>query len=130
MVIALAAGIAAVLGGTVGGLVVHRADDHTVRPAKVVSLGQQTNGASNLVRPPGSVAAVAARILPSVVSIEVRSGGSGDTGSGIVISREGYILTNNHVVSAVTSGAKLTVVLPDERRVGGTVVGRDPVSDL
>jgi putative serine protease PepD len=127
--LALVAAVAAVLGGTIAGVIVHRADAESSRHR--VTVGAPVgSGAKAVQRPQGSVAAVAAKILPSVVSLEVRGGGSGDSGTGIVISDDGYILTNNHVIAAATSGAALTVVLPDEQRVRGDVVGRDTVSDL
>jgi putative serine protease PepD len=129
-VLALTAGIAALLAGTIGGLVVHAADDENAAPS-TVTLGAPANGAAVVARTPGSVAAVAAKILPSVVSLEVRNGSGGDTGTGIVISREGYILTNNHVVAAARNGGRLTVVFPDKSSAKGTIVGHpDPVSDL
>jgi putative serine protease PepD len=129
-VLALTAGIVAVFAGTVGGLVVHAAADHNSAP-RTVTLGAATAGAPVAARTPGSVAAVAAKILPSVVSLEVRTGSSGDTGTGIVISKDGYILTNNHVVAAAETGGKLTVVFPDKSSAAGTIVGHpDPVSDL
>jgi S1-C subfamily serine protease len=83
-------------------------------------------------RPPGSVAGIAARVTPSVVSVEVRTGDTGDTGSGVVIDGRGYVLTNNHVVSqaATDSTAQLTLVFSNGKRVPATVVGRDPESDL
>jgi serine protease Do len=49
------------------------------------------------------------------------------TGSGVIISSNGYIVTNNHVVSNAT---KITVTLADHRRFKGTVVGTDPKTDL
>ena len=73
---------------------------------------------------------MAARILPSVVSLEVDRGAEGDTGTGIVISDDGYVLTNNHVVASAAGGGRITVVLADEQRVPGTIVGRDRVNDL
>lgn len=83
-------------------------------------------------RVPGSVASIAAKLTPSVVSIEVRTGDTGDTGSGVVIDGRGYVLTNNHVISlaATDTTAQLTVVFSGGRRVPGTIVGRDPASDL
>jgi putative serine protease PepD len=130
-VLALTVAITAVLAGSVGGLVVHAADDQSPAAPHTVTLGATTSGASVLARAPGSVSAVAAKILPSVVSIEVRTGSGGDTGTGIVISADGYILTNNHVVAAAATGGRLTVVFPDKSSAKGTVVGHpDPVSDL
>jgi putative serine protease PepD len=129
-VLALTAGIAAVLAGTVGGLVVHAADDNNAAP-HTVTLGATASSAPAAARSPGSVASVAAKILPSVVSLEVRTGSGGDTGTGIVISSAGYILTNNHVVAAAGQGGRLTVVFPDKSSTTGTIVGHpDPVSDL
>ncbi|HET6908598.1 MAG TPA: trypsin-like peptidase domain-containing protein [Mycobacteriales bacterium] len=118
--------IVAVLAGSVAGLVVHHADDSS---APHVTLGAPVAVGNSAERPQGSVAAVAAKILPSVVSIEVGGPGGGDTGSGIVISGQGFVLTNNHVIASASAGS-VTVVLPDEQRVNGHVVGRDPVSDL
>ena len=83
-------------------------------------------------RPAGSVAAIAQKVAPAVVSIEVEAGQSGGVGSGVVIDPEGYILTNHHVVShAMRDGnAKVTVVFIDGTRTSGQVVGSDPKTDL
>jgi putative serine protease PepD len=82
-------------------------------------------------RPAQSVAGVASRVLPSVVSITVRAGSSGDTGSGFVIDSSGYVLTNNHVVSAAVGGAgTISVELADGREEPATIVGRSQDYDL
>jgi S1-C subfamily serine protease len=83
-------------------------------------------------RPPGSVAAIAQKVSPAVVSIEVEAGQTGGVGSGVVIDAAGYILTNHHVVShaARSDEAKLTVVFTDGTRVEGAIVGSDPKTDL
>jgi putative serine protease PepD len=67
-----------------------------------------------------------------VVSIEVRVGQGGDTGSGIVLSTSGYIMTNNHVISAArTGGGVLSVVLPNKDKVPAKIVGQpDTVDDI
>ena len=129
-VLVLATAVAAVLGGAIGGLVVHHADGTTTHRTKVTLGAPSAVTGSAVQRPNGSVAAVAAKILPSVVSLEVRQGNAGDTGTGIVISADGYIMTNNHVVADVSKGAQLSVVFADEHQVAGTVVGRDTVNDL
>src|SRR5262245_20616321 len=72
------------------------------------------------------LSAVAAQVLPSVVSVQVDSGLGTAAGSGFVIDRSGHILTNNHVVA---SGGTVTVVLQSGRRLRATVVGRHPPTD-
>ncbi len=68
--------------------------------------------------------AVAAKVLPSVVQVNVGNG----LGSGVVLSADGRILTNNHVVAS--AGGPVTVTLNDGREVPATVVSTDPSSDL
>src|SRR3954453_10326416 len=132
-VLTLCTALAAVLGGGISGVIAHHHDTDSTGPApQTVTLGG-TAAASTPAVPgsvPGSVASVAAKILPSVVSIEVKTGSGGDTGSGIVISDSGYILTNNHVVAPATSGGKLSVIFPDKQTVSAEIIGRDRVSDL
>ncbi|HKS45513.1 MAG TPA: trypsin-like peptidase domain-containing protein [Amycolatopsis sp.] len=83
-------------------------------------------------RAPGSVADIARRVSPAVISIEVVSGQSGSVGSGVVIDPQGYALTNNHVISLATSDpqAKITAVFTDGTRTQAKVVGTDPKTDL
>jgi putative serine protease PepD len=86
---------------------------------------------STIERPADSVAGIAQRVLPSVVSIEANDDNGGSTGSGFVISSNGYILTNNHVIaSAVTSGGSISVRLQDGTSYPATVIGRDSSYDL
>jgi S1-C subfamily serine protease len=70
--------------------------------------------------------------VPAVISIETRVGTSGGTGSGVVIDPAGYVLTNNHVVSAAATaqGAVMEGVFTDGTRVPVKIVGRDPKTDL
>ncbi len=83
-------------------------------------------------RPAGSVAEVAGRVLPAVVSLEFRVGDQGGFGSGVVIDGRGYLLTNNHVVAPAASipQAILEAVFIDGTRLPARVVGRDPKTDL
>ncbi|MDA3626242.1 trypsin-like peptidase domain-containing protein [Saccharopolyspora sp. WRP15-2] len=83
-------------------------------------------------RPKGTVADVAKRVVPAVVSIEVRVGAQGGSGSGVVIDGNGYVLTNNHVVSmaADTPNAQVSAVFHDGTRAPARIVGRDVKTDL
>jgi putative serine protease PepD len=77
-----------------------------------------------------TVAKAAQKILPSVVTISEESRQESGIGSGAVIRSDGYILTNNHVVSGAANGGRLSVTLQDGRTFAATVVGTDPSSDL
>ncbi len=118
--------LAGVVGGVVGSALTGNGAEN---PHRTVDLGQTVNP-QPVARAAGSVSAIAVKVLPSVVSIDVRNGGSGDTGSGVILTSDGYILTNNHVVSAATGGGSITVVFYAKESVRATVVGTDPQSDL
>ncbi|MET8984242.1 trypsin-like peptidase domain-containing protein [Nonomuraea wenchangensis] len=93
------------------------------------SLGPVPTGAAS--REPGSIAGVAARVLPSVVSLEVGNGSNteGATGSGFLI-KNGYVVTNNHVVALAASGGEIRIQFNNRKTTSARIVGRDPGSDL
>jgi putative serine protease PepD len=89
------------------------------------------SGNNSIERKPDSVAGIASRVLPSVVSIRTSSSLGAGTGSGFVIDSNGYILTNNHVVKdGAVVGAKIIVTLNNGADYKATVVGRDASYDL
>lgn len=119
----------------------------------VISGGAPSVPAANM--PPGSVEQVASKVVPSVVMLETDLGRQSEEGSGIILSADGLILTNNHVVAAAAGppkapgapglppggppGApggpgspapKTTVTFADGRTAPFTVVGTDPTSDI
>ena len=116
----------ALLAGSLGGFLgVNAAGGSLFREVNLVS------STSTIERAPDSVAGIAQRVLPSVVSINTRTLNSGGSGSGFVIDSNGYILTNNHVISdAVISGGKIQVTLNDGTTYTGKVIGRDASFDL
>lgn len=81
-------------------------------------------------REPGSISAIAADVLPSVVSIEVAGREGTTTGSGFVLREDGYILTNNHVVAEGASGAPMVVTFADGEERDARMVGRTSDYDL
>jgi putative serine protease PepD len=85
---------------------------------------------SALTTSPKSYAGIAARVLPSVVSINVTGADESDTGSGVVLQSNGYILTNNHVVAAATNGGSVSVSFNDGSTASAKIVGTDPLDDL
>ncbi|MGE5390217.1 MAG: S1C family serine protease [Deltaproteobacteria bacterium] len=98
-----------------------------VTPAKPMVTQQQAAA--------GGVSKVAAQVSPSVVGISSVSrstdrldpGQVESSGSGVIIDKAGYIVTNNHVVS---TGAPLTVTLADGSEKKASIVGTDPRTDL
>ena len=131
----VAVAIAALVGGVVGAALAVLATGGTSSDNGNQALGALSAPPAQRqnARPPGSVAAVAAEVLPSVVSVNVQSGTSGDTGSGVVLSRDGYVLTNNHVISSAADGqGQITVQLYNRpgQDVPARIIGRDPQSDL
>jgi putative serine protease PepD len=137
-VVGLVAGlIGAVLGGGVVAVADHRSDRSsavTGAPDKTAVIPQVSASAG----PATGVAAIAAQVLPSVVTIQVKTDTAQGTGSGVVISADGYILTNDHVVAdfvnAPSGSASLTVIPNGGTPADGlkaTVVGKpDPLTDL
>ncbi|QLJ05086.1 trypsin-like peptidase domain-containing protein [Streptomyces sp. NEAU-sy36] len=81
-------------------------------------------------RAPDSVAGIAARALPSVVTLHVSGSGEEGTGTGFVLDDRGHILTNNHVVAPAASGGKISATFSGGDSVRATVVGRDSGYDL
>ena len=116
----------ALLAGSLGGFLGVNAGGGS--PFRDVNLVSST---STIERAPDSVAGIAQRVLPSVVSINTRTVNGGGSGSGFVIDSSGYILTNNHVISeAAQSGGKIEVSLNDGSTYIGKVIGRDASFDL
>ncbi|GAA2060381.1 hypothetical protein GCM10009779_58890 [Polymorphospora rubra] len=111
----------ALVGGAGGGALAVRLAEPRTATSVVTASTVATGGTADL-------AAVAAAVAPSVVTIEVAAGGGTATGSGVVLSADGRILTNNHVVEDA-SGA-VTVRLADGRTTRAGIVGTDPASDL
>jgi putative serine protease PepD len=91
---------------------------------KDFSLPVSTAGAAPVVDR-SSLAGVAARTQPSVVSIATTSA----EGSGVILTEDGYILTNNHVVETA-SGDTVTVTLSTGKKVQARIIGADPRTDL
>ncbi len=119
----VAALVLAVVAGAAGGLAA-RLVDRPDRPDTVTVIG--ADPATAATRPADSVAGVAEAVLPCVVSISVADA----TGSGFVISADGYVLTNNHVVAGVDEDEPVELGLFDGRRVKAEIVGRSPSYDL
>jgi putative serine protease PepD len=118
------AGAAAVLialgAGGVGAATALAFDDDGSSPTV-----QTGNSSTTRVVDRSSLAQIASAVQDSVVSITTQSG----EGSGVVLTADGYIVTNNHVVATAT-GSTVTVIFADGKKASATIVGTDPRTDL
>ena len=117
--------IAVVSAGIGGGVALMAKPDN-------VSSGTQITAAPSVPAaslPAGSVEQVAAKVVPSVVKLETDMGRASEEGSGIILSSDGLILTNNHVVAG-GKGGDTTITFADGRTTKFTIVGTDPSSDI
>ena len=78
----------------------------------------------------GTVEKVADAVLPSVVKVNVSGQSGAGSGSGIVLSKDGEILTNNHVVAGAGDDGPITVNFNDGTTKKAKVVGTDPLTDI
>ena len=89
-----------------------------------ITLEGQPNYVENVPQEGGlSLQAIYSQCIDSVVSITTQS----STGTGVVISDRGYIVTNHHVVE---DAKQIQVLLSDDRKLQATLVGKDKASDL
>jgi putative serine protease PepD len=138
----VAASLSAVIGAGAGvGSYAYLTDGGTTTasPIAVTTVPASQNPALD-----GTISAAAAKIQPSVVTITVQSGQSGDIGTGVVLDDAGHILTNDHVVSAAvagqqqgdptgsgqSTGSTITVTFHDGTTAKATVVGTSETNDL
>ncbi len=126
----------AMVSGGIGAAVVAGQSEPSVVAQTAVADEPSSRPAANL--PAGSVEQVAAKVMPSVVKLQIDSGRQSGEGSGIVLTSDGLILTNNHVVAAAAAPSgygsggdvQATVSFSDGQTVPFDVVGTDPASDI
>lgn len=111
------------VGGAVGATVAARSDAPAAASASSAPIVVGSASTTD-------IEAVSAKVLPSVVQIAFSGQAGSGTGSGVVLSKDGIILTNNHVVAEAADGGSLTVTFHDGRTASATIVGRDPGADI
>ncbi|MGW2484459.1 S1C family serine protease [Streptomyces sp. NPDC001571] len=119
--IAAVAIIAAAIGGGTASFVEHYVGNDNAS----VSSGVSGTNASNSTN--GTVSGVAKAVMPSIVEINATSGSGESTGAGVIVTANGEIITNNHVISGSTS---IKVKLSNGKTYTAKVVGTDPDKDL
>ncbi|MFF7155731.1 trypsin-like peptidase domain-containing protein [Streptomyces sp. NPDC008139] len=117
--------VAALVAGGVGGGVGYAIADHNDKSSSTSSTTVSDSGSQKAFnRAPTSVAGIANKALPSVVTIKASGSQESGTGTGFVYDTEGHILTNNHVVAPAASGGKLTVTFSNGKTYDAAVIGR------
>ncbi|MEU6533858.1 trypsin-like peptidase domain-containing protein [Streptomyces sp. NPDC046928] len=117
--------IALVSGGVGGALGAYLERNGGLDTVKLPQAGAEAPG-----RAPDSVAGIAARALPSVVTLHVSGRSEQGTGTGFVLDDRGHILTNNHVVEPAGDDGEISVTFHSGDTAKATVVGRDSGYDL
>jgi putative serine protease PepD len=116
----IAALVAGGLGGGLGYTLAKDNDDNS----NSTTVSADTGSSASVKRDPGTIAGVAAKSLPSTVTIEAEStSGEGGTGTGFVFDTQGHIVTNNHVVADAVDGGKLTATFPNGKKYDAEIVG-------
>ncbi|MEZ5185394.1 MAG: trypsin-like peptidase domain-containing protein [Candidatus Nanopelagicales bacterium] len=123
------AALTGLLAGVGGGALGYQLADSSGSSSSV-TVNSASNPEALSPRADGTIASIADAVLPSVVSLEVTGSGQAGSGSGLIVSQDGYILTNNHVIEAAANSGTIQVVLQDGTRLDGELIGRNADYDL
>ena len=115
----------------VGGLAGHYASTSNSGPGGV-TIDAVTNKPGAGYLPGGmSIPKLINKALPSIVSIDVKGQGQEDQGTGMVITKNGLVITNNHVIAAAVNGGTITVTRTGSTKaLPATLVGTNPIDDV
>jgi putative serine protease PepD len=116
-IVAGAVAAIALVSGVAGGLIVHFASD-------------DSGGGSGAAATRCAGVAIADKVLPSVVTIRIQSASGSSSGSGEFIRDNGYVLTNDHVISAAATSGRIEVVFSSGDSEQASLVGRATRLDL
>jgi len=115
----------------VGGLAGHYASASNTGPGGV-TIDAVTNKPGAAYLPGGlSIPKLISKALPSIVSIDVKGEGEEDQGTGMVITKDGLVITNNHVIAAAVNGGTITVTRTGSTKaLPATLIGTNPIDDV
>jgi putative serine protease PepD len=127
--IAVTAIVSALLAGTLGGTLGYVFAVLNGVGGSVLVGQVDSKPASATNRAPESLAGVAKKVLPSLVTVRAQDSREQRTGSGFVVTSDGYIVTNEHVISVEADGT-FAVAFDDSSQAQATLIGRDSESDI
>jgi len=116
--------LALLVGGGAGALGGYLAAANGAGAYNSVFANTPAQAASNAA--PGSVTDVANKVLPTVVEIKTQEG----EGSGFIVSSDGQIITNNHVIASAIGGGAIEVDFQNGKTAQAKIIGRDPTTDV
>jgi len=126
--VAAIAVVAALLGGLIGGWLTK---SNTPTSSITIQQSPERPGAQLLGNVPTSIPALVKAVSPAVVSIDVTSATGEDQGTGMIITHNGYVVTNNHVIAAAASGGTITVTRTGTSAVlPATLLGTNTTDDV
>jgi putative serine protease PepD len=125
VLLAAAVALALAAGGVGGAVGAYLERNGGIGTVELPQAGREPGG-----RAPDSVAGIAARALPGVVTLHVRGSEEQGTGTGFVLDGLGHILTNNHVVEPAAGSGDITVTFNGGQTAKASIVGRDAGYDL
>lgn len=119
--------LAALFGGGLGGMVGYQI---AASGGHLSVLDGPSPDADSTGAPEGAVEQIAQGVLPSVVQIRVTAGQQAGAGSGMVLSPDGLILTNNHVIAMAVNGGTVNVLFQDGKAAPAKIIGRNKTFDI
>lgn len=122
--------LVSLLLGALGGVVGGRFLDDRLTPGSQATSDLPTGSGDDGPAGDLSVAAIAERVLPSTVYLQVRSGSTAVSGSGFVVREDGYLVTNEHVVQPAIDGGEIVVVFADGTEARAELIGSTSDYDL
>ncbi len=114
----------------VGGLAGHFASSNSTNSGVSINAVNSSPGSSFATKA-FSIPKLVQQVQPSVVSIDVKGNGTEDQGTGMIITHNGLVVTNNHVIAAAVNGGTITVTRTGTTKsMKATLVGTNPIDDV
>ncbi len=127
--------VAAVIGGAIGAGVTALADNNGNNGGSNVTIHESTAAPGAAVLSGNvTIPQLVDKVIPAVVSIDVKSGGDEDEGTGMIITSNGEVITNNHVIELYSQGGNTGSITVTEygqtKALPTTLIGYDQTKDM